>query len=153
MIKNILFFVTISVFSIQSFAGGVHEVDSAVGEPGHANNVQREIKVNLSDTMRIKFDKELDEIKSGTTIKFVVENTGKIPHELFIGSEREQDDHAEMMKEMPEMKHDDANTLVLGPGQTGTIIWNFQGEELVVFACNIAGHFEAGMFKKVPIIK
>jgi uncharacterized cupredoxin-like copper-binding protein len=43
------------------------------------------------------------------------------------------------------MKHKDPSTVSLAPGDTKNIIWKFENDETVVFACNEVGHFEAGM--------
>ena len=50
-----------------------------------------------------------------------------------------------MMRQMPNMVHDDPNTVTVEPGQTRELTWRFDGEQPVVFACNIPGHAEARM--------
>ncbi|MDH3219117.1 MAG: hypothetical protein OEO19_06245 [Gammaproteobacteria bacterium] len=50
-----------------------------------------------------------------------------------------------MMQKMPDMKHNDPNTVSLAPGESTSLTWKFMGKDTVVFACNIPGHFEAGM--------
>ncbi|CEG59257.1 Copper-binding protein (fragment) (plasmid) [Legionella fallonii LLAP-10] len=55
-----------------------------------------------------------------------------------------------MMRAMPNMVHEDGNTITLKPGETKTLTWKFKstpGHE-IVFSCNIPGHFEAGMYQK-----
>ena len=69
-----------------------------------------------------------------------------------IGSADEQDAHREMMRNMPNMVHDDPNAVTVDPGQTRELIWRFQGDQPVVFACNIPGHSEAGMVAKAMLI-
>jgi uncharacterized cupredoxin-like copper-binding protein len=49
------------------------------------------------------------------------------------------------MRKMPNMAHDDPNTVTVDPGQTRALTWRFDGDQPVVFACNIPGHAEAGM--------
>lgn len=122
-----------------------------VGKPAEPTDLSQAIEVSLTDEMKIRFDKELSLIKSGTIIQFVVTNEGKIPHEFFIGNQSEQQEHAEMMRKMPGMTHSDGNTLTVQPGMTKTLKWNFEGDDVVVFACNIPGHYEAGMFQKVVL--
>ena len=122
-----------------------------VGSPGKPSLAKRSVQVTLTDEMKIHFKRPLEEIKSGTVLQFIVKNEGKIPHEFSIGSVEEQKKHAQMMKDMPSMVHNDGNTITVGPGKTQVLTWNFAGKELVVFSCNIPGHYEAGMFKKVPL--
>lgn len=133
--------------------GGHHpEVsDEPVGMPAQPTAASQTIKVSLTDEMRIKFDPELTTIKSGTIIQFMVTNEGKIPHEFSIGNQKEQQEHAAMMRQMPGMTHSDGNTRTVKPGTTMELTWLFEGDDVVVFACNIPGHYEAGMFQKVPL--
>ena len=46
-------------------------------------------------------------VKSGQTVRFIVTNAGKLKHEFAIGDAEEQRQHAEMMKERLDMKHDE----------------------------------------------
>jgi len=108
------------------------------------------VYVMLSDDMKITFKKEV-KIESNDVVQFVVMNTGKIDHEFTIGSEKEQFDHREMMKAMNYDKHDSDNSITVKPGKAEQIVWHFHGEKNVEFACNIAGHFEAGMVKKITL--
>lgn len=130
-------------------AGGHHGAQgghgaSAVGGPGSAQTVTRVLKVDLLDSMRFAFDQPLD-LNRGDVIRFEVTNKGRIRHEFSIGSRPEQDAHREAMRQMPGMMHDDPNAVTVEPGQTKTLIWRFDGNDDVVFACNIPGHSEAGM--------
>jgi uncharacterized cupredoxin-like copper-binding protein len=72
-------------------------------------------------------------------------NDGSIQHEFSIGNAEDQVKHAIMMQKTPDMKHSDPNTVSLPPGESTTLSWKFMGTDTVVFACNIPGHFEAGM--------
>ena len=94
--------------------------------------------------MRFAFDAPLD-LKHGEAVRFVVTNRGQIRHEFSIGSADEQDAHRAAMRNMPNMVHDDPNAVTVDPGQTRELIWRFDGDQPVVFACNIPGHSEAGM--------
>ena len=123
---------------------------SPVGEPGLADQATKIIQVITLDTMRYEFSPQPD-IKAGDAVKFIVTNQGKIPHEFSIGDENEQKSHAKMMREMPSMVHEDGNTVTVQPGETKELTWKFKGNNEVVFACNIPGHFEAGMFKKLVL--
>jgi uncharacterized cupredoxin-like copper-binding protein len=132
-------------------AGNDHEEKSPVGYPSDNSAVDKEISVVLSDAMRIEFSSPLRNIQSGTTIKFTIKNEGRIPHEFSIADEAGQQAHLAMMRSMPNMVHNDGNTVTVAPGKTAVLVWKFEGETLVVFSCNIPGHFEAGMFQKIPL--
>ena len=138
-----------------AIASGTHEHGHgsgkfSVGEPGKGTP-DRQIKVSMSDTMRFVFEPELNSLRYGETIEFVVINDGLIQHEFSIGNAEDQVKHAEMMRKMPNMDHEDPNTVSLPAGETSRLSWKFMGDDTVVFACNIPGHFEAGMKHVLPI--
>lgn len=137
------------VHSGDSHSGAVHAA-SGVGSPARAKDAGKVISVTMLDTMRYEFDRPLT-IKGGDIVRFTVVNKGKLRHEFSIGDVAEQQQHAAMMREMPDMMHKDGNTLSLESGESGEITWRFEGDEEVVFACNIPGHFEAGMFRKLML--
>lgn len=128
---------------------GAHEHgDSAAGRPGNPEKISRTIKVTALD---IKYDKPRIEVKAGETIKFIVTNAGKLRHEFIIGDAEEQKQHAEMMKQMPDMVHEDANTITLEPGETKNLVWQFSKAGKLEVACHIPGHYEAGMKSQVVV--
>ncbi len=43
------------------------------------------------------------------------------------------------------MMHDDANSVLLEPGQTARVTWTFGEKSEPGFACNVPGHRAAGM--------
>jgi uncharacterized cupredoxin-like copper-binding protein len=122
-----------------------------VGQPGKADQVQRTIEVKALDTMR--YDPQTFTVKAGETIRFVVTNVGRLKHEFVIGDPAEQQAHAEMMKKMPGMVHEDPNALTLEPGETKTLIWQFGQAGVVEVACHVPGHYEAGMVAQVKVVE
>ena len=130
---------------------GAHgHANSAAGRPGNPKKISRTIKITALD---IKYDKPEIQVKAGETIKFVVTNTGKLRHEFIIGDMEGQRQHAEMMKQMPDMVHEDANTLTLEPGETKNLVWQFTTTGKLEVACHIPGHYEAGMVSTVIVSK
>jgi uncharacterized cupredoxin-like copper-binding protein len=119
------------------------------GQPGKADQVQRTIEVKALDTMR--YDPQTFTVKAGETIRFVVTNVGRLKHEFIIGDPAEQRAHAEMMRKMPGMEHEDPNALNLEPGETKTLIWQFGQAGMVEVACHVPGHYEAGMVAQVKV--
>ena len=114
-----------------------------VGKPGDPKKVSRTIQVLMSDDM--KFTPAKVEAKRGETIKFVLRNAGRIKHEMIIGSMEELKQHAELMRRMPGMEHEEPNQMTLDPGKSGELVWQFTKAGTVDFACLQPGHFEAGM--------
>lgn len=130
-------------------AGAKDSHDSAAGKPGDASKVSRTVPVDMVDSMR--FNPESISVKAGETVRFVVQNSGKIKHEMVIGSIAELKEHAEMMRKMPEMEHADENAVTVDPGKKGEIIWQFTKAGKVDFACLQPGHYEAGMKGQVEV--
>ena len=134
-------------------AEGGHAEDGghaqAVGKPGDLNKLSRTIQVLMSDDM--KFTPAKVNVQRGETIKFALRNAGAIKHEMIIGSMAELKEHAEMMRKMPGMEHDEPNQVTLDPGKTGELVWQFTNSGTVDFACLQPGHFEAGMMGKVSV--
>ena len=134
-------------------AGSGHSEDGGhaqgVGKPGDPKKVSRAIQVVMSDDM--KFTPAKIDVKRGETIQFVVRNAGQIKHEMIIGSMAELEQHAEMMRKMPGMEHDEPNQVTLDPGKSGELIWQFTKAGTVHFACLQPGHFAAAMLGHVSI--
>jgi uncharacterized cupredoxin-like copper-binding protein len=130
---------------------GMHKAAPAsmAGEPGDPSKVSRTIEIAMDDSMRYTPGKI--DVKAGETIRFLVKNTGKIQHEMVIGSMDELKEHAEVMRKMPGMEHAEPNMITLKSGQRGGIVWKFDKPGTVDFACLMPGHMEAGMVGKVMI--
>ena len=153
--KHLIKVVVLSLVSSTLLASGTHshehaEMKYSVGNPGKGAP-DRVISVSMQDSMRFEFSPELGTLKDGETIEFRVRNDGQIQHEFSIGNSEDQVKHAIMMQKMPDMKHNDPNTVSLAPGESTILTWKFMGKDTVVFACNIPGHFEAGM-KHIQVI-
>ncbi|HEY9067980.1 MAG TPA: cupredoxin family protein [Burkholderiaceae bacterium] len=123
--------------------------ETAFGREGNPKNVQRTIKVEMTDTMR--FTPERVAVKRGETVRFVVHNGGQLLHEMVLGTKQAIAEHAELMKKFPEMEHADANIAHVKPSATGEIVWQFTKAGEFRFACLQPGHFEAGMVGTVTV--
>ena len=119
------------------------------GIGGHSKAVKRTVEIRMTDNMR--FTPDLIEVKQGETIRFVVFNNGKVMHEFVLGTKKELDEHAELMKKFPNMEHDEPYMAHVGPGKKGEIIWNFNKVGVFDFACLLPGHYEAGMVGKIKV--
>jgi uncharacterized cupredoxin-like copper-binding protein len=47
------------------------------------------------------------------------------------------------------MTHDDPNSVLLEPSTQGEIIWKFKDKVALEIACNVPGHYDAGMVAMV----
>jgi putative spermidine/putrescine transport system substrate-binding protein len=122
---------------------------SAIGQPGNPHEASRTINMTMSDTMR--FTPERIEVRTGETIRFVLQNQGQLRHELVLGEPDALRRHAAMMQMMPDMVHSGPNMASLAPGERGQLVWKFTRSGSVAFACLQSGHLEAGMRGSVAV--
>ena len=137
-------------FATGNHAGG-HADSDAIGKPGKAADAKRTITVDMLDSMR--FNPQSITVKQGETIKFIVKNSGRLKHEMVLGTEKELKKHYEVMKKNPEMEHADENQITVLPGKSGELIWQFTMAGKVNFACMQLGHYDAGMKGAVLVSK
>jgi len=116
---------------------------TAWGIAGKAAQVNRTLAIDMTDAMR--FTPDSITVQEGDTVRFVIRNRGRMLHEMVIGTPAELAKHAALMAKFPNMEHDEAYMVHVGPGQTGEIVWHFNRAGSFGFACLIAGHYEAGM--------
>lgn len=109
----------------------------------------RTIHVSMDDRMRFVPDRIA--VKVGETVRLVVKNDGKAMHEFVMGTKKELDAHAALMKKFPDMQHEEPYMAHVAPGKTGEIVWTFNRPGEFDFGCLIAGHYEAGMVGKITV--
>lgn len=125
------------------------DATSEIGKAGRPQDVTREVVIEMKDSMN--FSPSSLAVKQNETIKIIVRNTGKLRHELSLGTQKDLLEHLEMMKRFPMMEHDEPNSVTLEAGKQSQIIWKFSKAGVVDFACLIPGHFEAGMKGKFQV--
>jgi uncharacterized cupredoxin-like copper-binding protein len=143
-------------------AGGhAHGAEDAHDTPANtpmrsALVVDRTLQVDMNDTMR--FTPDLLQVAAGETLKLVVHNSGKLPHEMVLGSEAALKAHALEMKQST--GHSDGHAHASGnellalsvkPGETKEWVIRFDQAQTLQMACLIPGHFEAGMKGQVIV--
>ena len=142
-----------------------------IGSKGNVADVTRVIKVVMYDNY---YEPSSFQIKEGETIKFEVENAGMLVHEFNIANKMMHMKHQPEMIKMAEngillafsidkkkmkkmakmdksMGHSHSNSVLLEPKQKGDIIWKFDNAVNIEVACNVPGHYQAGMIAKVNI--
>ena len=127
--------------------------ESSIGLPGDIRAVSRTIELDMHDSMR--FNQHDIEVNQGETIRFVIKNSGQLPHEFVLGTREDLAAHAKEMAEHAaaghHMAHDEPNMISVEPGKAGEVVWQFTQAGVVDFACLVPGHFEAGMKGRVVI--
>ena len=142
-----------------------------IGSKGKENEVSRIIKVVMYDNY---YEPNTFQIKAGETIKFEVENAGILVHEFNIANKMMHMKHQPEMQKMAEngillafsidkekmqkmakmdktMGHSHSNSVLLEPKEKGNIIWKFDNAVNIEIACNVPGHYQAGMIAKADI--
>ena len=138
---------------------------SDAGKPGKASKVSRTVKVTMYDNY---YEPANIKVKEGETVKFVITNKGELVHEFNIGTPDAHAAHGpemqmmvdhgileadrinwkmakKMQKEMGHGMHKEPNSALLEPGKSATIVWQFPAHAAIEFACNVPGHYDAGM--------
>ena len=142
-----------------------------IGSKGNESDISRTIKVVMYDNY---YEPSSFQINAGETIKFEVENAGELVHEFNIANKMMHMKHQPEMEKMVEneilfadsidknkmkkmakidksMGHSHSNSVLLEPKQKGNIIWRFDNAINIEVACNVPGHYQAGMIAKVNI--
>lgn len=131
-------------------AGPVKMEQKPWGIAGEAKAVSRTIEIGMTDAMRFTPDRL--EVRQGETIRFVHRNAGQVMHEFVLGTKKDLDEHAALMKKFPGMEHDEPYMSHVAPGQRGEIVWRFNRAGEFDFACLLPGHYEAGMVGKIKVV-
>jgi uncharacterized cupredoxin-like copper-binding protein len=118
-------------------------VETAFGRAADPAKAKKVVRVEMSDAMRFTPDRIT--VKRGEAVRFVVTNKGALLHEMVLGTRKELEAHAELMKKHPGMEHDEPYMLHVPPGRTLEMGWQFTKAGEFHFGCLIPGHFEAGM--------
>ena len=140
-----------------------------IGEKGDSDEVDRTIKVKMYDNY---YEPREFKIKKNQTIKFIVYNYGELVHEFNIATREMHLTHQSEMMKMVEneillvdridkkkmkklskedhsMSHSHSNSVLLEPNQSAELIWKFNANADLEAACNVPGHYEAGMIAKI----
>jgi uncharacterized cupredoxin-like copper-binding protein len=119
------------------------------GIAAEAREARRTIVITMSDSMR--FTPDRIEVKQGETVKLVVRNSGKVLHELVLGTRKELEEHAALMLKFPNMEHDEPYMAHVAPAKARDLVWTFNRAGEFEFACLVPGHYGAGMIGKVIV--
>ena len=164
MKKILLLFILIPSISV---AGSMN----MIGKKGNPSEVEKVIKVKMYDNY---YEPKKFKVKKNQTIKFIVYNYGELVHEFNIATKEMHLKHQPEMMRMVEneillanridkkkmkelskkdhsMSHSHSNSVLLEPNQSGEIIWKFSTDANLEVACNVPGHYEAGMIASINL--
>ena len=158
-------------FSAASLATADAGHGGDAGKPG--SKASRTVNVTMYDNY---YEPESIVVNAGETVRFMVSNRGQLVHEFNIGTpdmHRAHQDEMQMMADhgvlmgtfidhqaakamqasMGHGMHNDPNSILLEPGKTGEVIWTFPTSGTLEAACNVPGHYDAGMVGEFLISK
>ncbi|MCE4069708.1 MULTISPECIES: cupredoxin domain-containing protein [Pseudomonas] len=161
-----------AAISLPALADAGHAYD--FGKPAKAAQATRTVEIKLGEMF---FEPENIDVKPGETVRFVIHNSGSLLHEFNLGSAAMHAGHQKEMQQMMNagmltptgmqhdmsqmdhskmgrgqmMKHDDPNSVLVEPGKTTELTWTFSKATSLEFACNIPGHYQAGMVGKLTV--
>ncbi|MDU9390348.1 cupredoxin family protein [Pseudomonas sp. zfem002] len=158
--KSALAAAVLALLSLPVMAAPEHGF--SFGQPAAAAKATRTIEVTLGD---MYFEPRNIEVKAGETVRFVVINKGQVAHEFNLGDAAMHAEHQKQMLAMAQMDHSkmghggmdhgmthaDPNMVMVQPGQRGELTWTFRTSAPIEFACNVPGHYQAGMVGKLNI--
>ena len=165
--NKIIYFIFALLISSVSFA----DKNMKIGSKGKLSDVSRTIKVKMYDNY---YEPSTFNIKKGETIKFEVINAGELVHEFNIANAMMHIKHQPEMERMVEneillgdridkdkmqkmaamdksMGHSHSNSVLLAPKEKGILIWKFENAVDIEVACNVPGHYQAGMIAAVNL--
>jgi uncharacterized cupredoxin-like copper-binding protein len=129
-----------------------HDHAFRAGEPGDAKHAARTIEVTATDADgHMTFAPDKLDVARGEQVRFDIRNVGALEHEFVIGDKSENAEHAKMMAETPDMKHNDPNAVTIPAGKSASLVWRFSKAGVFEFACLIPGHYESGMHGAVIV--
>jgi uncharacterized cupredoxin-like copper-binding protein len=101
------------------------------------------VQVKLTDALRM--EPATITVKVGQPIHFVVDNSGALEHEFFLGDVAAQKAHGEEMLGQPGMVHDEPMGIGLMPGMMKTLDHTFTTPGTLEAGCHVNDHYAAGM--------
>lgn len=161
-------FAALFVFSQMVFASPAAHLP--FGHAAPAAQASRTVELTLGD---IYFEPRSLDVKAGETVRFVLVNKGQLLHEFNLGDAAMHAAHQQEMlamqtsgmltstgmqhQNMPHgdhgMAHDDPNSVLVEPGKTAELTWTFAKTDNLEFACNLPGHYQAGMVGKLTVTR
>ena len=167
MKKIFLIILTLTLINSLSLA----DKNMKIGSKGKMEDVTRTIQVKMYDNY---YEPNSFNIKKGETVKFEVINVGELVHEFNIANAMMHIKHQPEMERMVEneillgdkidkdkmqkmaamdksMGHSHSNSVLLAPKEKGILIWKFENAVNIEVACNVPGHYQAGMIAAVNL--
>ena len=130
-------------------ASNANQGEFAFGEPADPATADRTIEIVTTNDL--VFNPADLTATAGETITFRIVNDGTIIHDVTLGHEATQEEHAEEMAEMAGMANDQPNAMTIAAGETKELTWTFTQPGTVLIGCYQPGHYDAGMKGQITV--
>ena len=130
-------------------ASNANQGEFAFGEPADPATADRTIEIVTTNDL--VFNPADLTATAGETITFRIVNDGTIIHDVTLGDEATQEEHAEEMAEMAGMANDQPNAMTIAAGETKELTWTFTQPGTVLIGCYQPGHYDAGMKGQITV--
>ena len=84
-------------------------------------------------------------------LKHQLEMMRMVENEILLANRIDKKKMKELSKKDHSMSHSHSNSVLLEPNQSGEIIWKFSTDANLEVACNVPGHYEAGMIASINL--
>jgi uncharacterized cupredoxin-like copper-binding protein len=100
---------------------------------------------------RLRFTPAEVSVRKNEVVRFVVTNSGKLMHELILGTLQELKEHARLMQKRAGMAHAAPHMAHVAPGKAHELTWQFTESGELYYGCLVPGRFEAGMLGRIVV--
>lgn len=135
-----------------SGAGSTASPSAAAASPSpaaSASSAAQRVEVKLTDAL--KMEPAAMTVKAGQPVTFVVTNSGAIQHEFYLGDEAAQGAHEQEMMSGGGMTMDEADGIVLKPGETKELTHTFTTAGASLAGCHETAHYGGGMKATITV--
>ena len=138
--------VALAVATVVTVTG--YGVEDAAGDPAAGAHGPGEVTVTL-DIDHSRFSPDELTVRTGTLVRFVVDNGDPIHHELIVGPPEVHDAHAVGTERFHPPVPGEVS---VGPNATAMTFYAFDEPGTVEFACHLPGHLAYGMRGEITVL-
>ena len=102
----------------------------------------RTVKIEMRDT---SYSPAAVDVEPGETVRFVFTNTGKLPHDAFVGDEAAQSVHEDEMRGGGHHNGGGGDGITVESGKTAALTETFDEAGTTFIGCHEPCHWDAGM--------
>lgn len=90
-------------------------------------------------------------VKQGETLRLVAKNAARSEQHLALGTAGDLKSYAEMVQKHPQMQASQASRIVVGPGESRELVWQFTKPGEFQLSCGVPARFDAASAGRVIV--